>query len=75
MDETYVKPIEEMDISPQEWRSMHDITVRGHGANASATSFPAPYLKFSNAPFCEAIQKSFKQAGFDKPTHIQSQVW
>lgn len=75
MDETYVKPIEEMDISPQEWRSMHDITVRGHGANASATSFPAPYLKFSDAPFCEAIQKSFQQAGFDKPTHIQSQVY
>lgn len=72
MDETLAKPVE-TDISPQEWRSMHDIKVQGHGANASAT-FPAPYLKFSDAPFCGAIQKSFQQAGFDKPTHIQSQV-
>ena len=72
MDETLVKqPIEI--VEPQEWRNMHDITVRGHGANASAT-FPAPYLKFSDAPFCGAIQKSLQQAGFDKPTHIQSQV-
>jgi hypothetical protein len=60
------------EISTEEWRSMHDIKVQGHGGTNQI--FPDPFLKFTDAPFCAAIQKSFSRAGFDKPTHIQSQV-
>lgn len=61
------------DMSAEEWRNMHDIKVQGHG-RTDDKKFPDPFLNFADTPFCAAIQKSFSQAGFDKPTHIQSQV-
>jgi hypothetical protein len=80
MDETLLaneKETPEISLSAEEWRCLHDIKVQGHGTASGQKEkkkFPDPFLKFSDAPFCAAIQKSFSQAGFDKPTHIQSQV-
>ncbi len=59
---------------PVAWRKEHNITIRGHGKHQSETSFPDPFFAFSQAPFCEAIQRTFTTAGFSKPTAIQSQV-
>ena len=57
-----------------EWRKSHNITIRGHGANASEKEFPNPFLQFADAPFGDSIQRSLKAAGFATPTAIQSQV-
>lgn len=57
-----------------EWRKSHNITIRGHGANASKKDFPDPFLQFADAPFGDSIQRSLKAAGFAAPTAIQSQV-
>ena len=57
-----------------EWRKSHNITIRGHGANASEKEFPDPFLQFADAPFGDSIQRSLKAAGFAAPTAIQSQV-
>ena len=66
--------LDESDLSPEEWRKSHSITIQGHGANRSP-SVPAPYMSFQDAPFNDAVQRTFKQAGFDKPTPIQAQSW
>jgi hypothetical protein len=60
--------------SPEEWRQMHNITIRGYGKNASEKKFTDPFIEFSDAPFNPTIQKTLKAAGFDRPTFIQSQV-
>mmetsp|Transcript_22229 Transcript_22229/g.25304 ORF Transcript_22229/g.25304 Transcript_22229/m.25304 type:complete len:588 (-) Transcript_22229:55-1818(-) len=64
--------------SADEWRKENTITVRGHGKykDVKPNEFiPDPFLKFTDAPFNQAVQRSFKEAGFDKPTSIQSQAW
>lgn len=61
-------------MTPDEWRKSHNITVQGHGANRNIPP-PPPYMRFEEAPFNPAVQRSFKQAGFDKPTPIQAQAW
>mmetsp|Transcript_11400 Transcript_11400/g.32276 ORF Transcript_11400/g.32276 Transcript_11400/m.32276 type:complete len:636 (-) Transcript_11400:2276-4183(-) len=58
-----------------EWKKLHSITIRGHGANASTKEFPDPFLQFADAPFGDSIQRSLKAAGFAAPTAIQSQSW
>ena len=65
---------EQASISPEAWRREHGIKVQGHGAHEQAVDFADPFLKFTDTPYCPAIIKSFQQAGFDAPTHIQSQV-
>jgi hypothetical protein len=65
---------EQESISPEAWRREHGIKVQGHGAHQSAVDFADPFLKFTDTPYCPAIIKAFQQAGFDAPTHIQSQV-
>lgn len=64
-------------LTPEEWRKEHNITVRGHGKyhGEGASAFPAPFLKFTDAPFNSAVLRSFEQAGFTAPTPIQSQSW
>lgn len=57
----------------EEWRKSHNITLRGHGKNAGQT-FEEPFIEFDDAPFNPTIQKTLKSAGFERPTHIQSQV-
>jgi len=66
----------EASLSPAEWRKEHSIAIQGHGKyqGQDASSFPDPFLKFSDAPFNAAILKSFEDAGFKAPTSIQSQV-
>ena len=66
---------EKRELSPDEWRREHHITIRGHGDQASTTDFPAPFREFRHAPFAERIQQAFVQAGFSHPTAIQSQAW
>jgi ATP-dependent RNA helicase DDX5/DBP2 len=66
---------EQESISPEAWRREHGIKVQGHGAHQSAVDFADPFLKFTDTPYCPAIIKAFQQAGFDAPTHIQSQAW
>lgn len=61
-------------MSPEAWRNEHSIKVQGHGANANIEGITDPYFKFTDTPYCPAILKSFQQAGYDIPTHIQSQV-
>eukprot|EP00584_Thalassiosira_punctigera_P023824 CAMPEP_0172552874 /NCGR_PEP_ID=MMETSP1067-20121228/47243_1 /TAXON_ID=265564 ORGANISM="Thalassiosira punctigera, Strain Tpunct2005C2" /NCGR_SAMPLE_ID=MMETSP1067 /ASSEMBLY_ACC=CAM_ASM_000444 /LENGTH=574 /DNA_ID=CAMNT_0013340945 /DNA_START=46 /DNA_END=1766 /DNA_ORIENTATION=- len=58
----------------EEWRKLHNITVRGYGKNANE-KFADPYIEFDDAPFNPSIQKSLKAAGFERPTYIQSQAW
>ena len=60
--------------SAEEWRQLHDITVRGYGKNSSEKKFADPFIDFSDAPFNPTIQNTLKAAGFDRPTFIQSQV-
>lgn len=61
-------------VSPEEWMREHAITVQGHGIHAREKVFATPFLKFTDAPYNQAIQRALQQAGFSKPTHIQSQV-
>jgi hypothetical protein len=57
-----------------EWRQLHNITIRGYGKNSSEKNFTDPFIEFSDAPFNPTIQSTLKAAGFDRPTFIQSQV-
>lgn len=63
--------------SPTEWRKEQNITVKGHGKYSSLDSdtLPKPFFKFTDAPFNQTVQRLFKEAGFEKPTAIQSQAW
>jgi len=66
----------EKDLSVEEWRKKHNITIRGHGANASSSvSFADPYRTFTETPYNDRIQQGFQRAGFTAPTPIQSQAW
>jgi len=62
--------------STEEWRKLHNITVKGHGTNSSEKKFTSmdPYIEFDDAPFNPTIQKTLKAAGFERPTLIQAQV-
>ena len=61
-------------MDPEEWRKEHQITVQGHGDNRN-NEVPKPFFEFDQAPFHESIMRAFKQAGYEKPTAIQSQAW
>lgn len=63
------------DLSPEDWRKSHSITIRGHGAERNTADFAAPFLRFNDAPFDGRLQSALTGAGFDKPTPIQSQCW
>ena len=60
--------------SPEAWRNEHSIKIQGHGENRHELDFAKPFLKFTDTPYCGAIQKMFQQAGYEAPTPIQSQV-
>jgi ATP-dependent RNA helicase DDX5/DBP2 len=64
-------------LSDEEWRKSHSITIQGHGENRGkkAEDFPKPFRLFTDAPFSDKVQQSFKVAGFARPTAIQSQAW
>ncbi len=64
-------------VSPTAWRKEQNITIRGHGKynGLNAETLPKPFLKFTDAPFNQTVQRLFKEAGFEKPTAIQSQAW
>jgi ATP-dependent RNA helicase DDX5/DBP2 len=64
-------------LTPAEWRKEENITIKGHGKyqGFDVDALPQPFLKFTDAPFNQVVQKSFVDAGFDKPTAIQSQAW
>lgn len=77
MDAAEEKKVQEEDASntnPEEWRKEHSIIVQGHGANSNQET-PKPFFTFEQTPFHPNIKKSFQQAGFAKPTAIQSQAW
>jgi ATP-dependent RNA helicase DDX5/DBP2 len=61
-------------LTIDEWRTEHQLTLRGHGANIKAT-FPAPYIEFSDSPFSAKIQTTLTRAGFARPMAIQAQAW
>eukprot|EP00523_Entomoneis_sp_CCMP467_P007887 CAMPEP_0168720792 /NCGR_PEP_ID=MMETSP0724-20121128/1748_1 /TAXON_ID=265536 /ORGANISM="Amphiprora sp., Strain CCMP467" /LENGTH=628 /DNA_ID=CAMNT_0008767411 /DNA_START=72 /DNA_END=1960 /DNA_ORIENTATION=+ len=63
------------DLTPEEWRKEHMITIRGHGEERSTKEFPPPFKLFKDTPFNDRIQQAFIKAGFEKPTAIQSQAW
>lgn len=63
--------------SAEEWRKEQTITIKGHGKyrTTDVSSLPQPFFKFTDAPFNQTVQRLFTQAGFEKPTAIQSQAW
>lgn len=63
-------------LSPDEWRLMHNITVRGHGKRSNEQNIAVtPFFNFADAPFHARIQTALTRAGFEKPTAIQAQAW
>jgi ATP-dependent RNA helicase DDX5/DBP2 len=64
----------EKELSADEWRASHNITVRGHGTSAGK-DIPEPYRQFNDAPFNSNILQSLVRVGFQSPTPIQSQAW
>lgn len=65
------------DMTPEEWRKDAAITIRGQGkySGMSASEFPKPFMKFSEAPFSQAVLRTFDQLGYKLPTAIQAQAW
>jgi ATP-dependent RNA helicase DDX5/DBP2 len=61
-------------LTIDEWRTEHQLTIRGHGANIKAT-FPSPYIEFSDSPFSDKINTTLTRAGFARPMAIQAQAW
>jgi hypothetical protein len=56
------------DLTVQEWRQQHQITVSDDAA-------PDPFREFAQTPFGNIIQTALTRAGFAKPTAIQAQAW
>lgn len=71
-EKALIKDAEQI-LSPDQWRLENSITIR-KGSDRSYAP-PAPYQRFSDAPFNAGIQKALISAGFDKPTAIQAQSW
>jgi ATP-dependent RNA helicase DDX5/DBP2 len=63
------------ELSPEEWRKEHSITIRRHGPARNTKEFPAPFQSFTDAPFHDRLQTALTRAGFAKPTPIQAQCW
>jgi len=74
-EEARAKSREQKSLTPEEWRKEQTITLKGHGQNSGTTSFAAPFIEFSDAPFSSRIQKILLGAGFARPTAIQAQAW
>ncbi|KAF0920382.1 hypothetical protein E2562_034839 [Oryza meyeriana var. granulata] len=55
-------------ISPEAYRSKHEITIVGNEA-------PAPFMMFKSTGFPPEILREVQQAGFSAPTPIQAQSW
>ena len=64
-----------MSVSSEEWRLENNISIQGHGKRRGDMVFPEPFMKFSDAPFVDAVMKTFDRAGYTSPTPIQSQAW
>jgi len=62
-------------INSEEWRLENNISIQGHGKRRGDLTYPEPFLKFSDAPFVDAVMKTFERAGYTAPTAIQSQAW
>ena len=75
MDKAEAEQDGDDNLTPEEWRKEHSITIQGHGSERSTKEFPAPFKSFSDAPFHEKLQGALTRAGFTKPTPIQSQAW
>ncbi len=65
---------DEKQLSPEEWRKEHQLTLRGHGENRDM-KFPNPYIEFKDGAFSSRILTSFTRAGFARPSAIQAQAW
>jgi len=74
-DDVKAKTKAEKSLTTEEWRKEQTISLRGHGQSSSLTTFAAPYIEFSDAPFSSRIQKTLLAAGFARPTSIQAQAW
>ncbi|XP_062194053.1 DEAD-box ATP-dependent RNA helicase 14-like isoform X2 [Phragmites australis] len=55
-------------ISPEAYRTKHEITIVGNEA-------PAPFMTFQSTGFPSEILREVQQAGFSAPTPIQAQSW
>jgi ATP-dependent helicase YprA (DUF1998 family) len=62
-------------LTPEAWRTEHEIKLQGHGANSGLKEFKNPYIEFADTPFSPRILQSFVTAGFSKPSAIQAQAW
>lgn len=65
---------DEKRLTPDEWRTEHQLTLKGHGENHNI-QFPSPYIEFSDSPFSPRILTGFERAGFARPSSIQAQAW
>lgn len=62
--------------SPEEFRSLHQITVVGRDEQGhSIFVCPDPMTTFSSTPFATPIRKALEAAGFSNPTPTQAQSW
>jgi superfamily II DNA/RNA helicase len=62
--------------SNKEFREMHDMEIFGKDeAGKGQLDCPAPYFKFTDAPFGDAVMRKLTAAGYEAPTPIQSQAW
>lgn len=73
-EENEVITKEEKRLTPDEWRTEHQLTLRGHGESRDM-KFPNPFIEFQDAPFSSRILTSFTRAGFARPSSIQAQAW
>ena len=62
-------------LTTDEWRKEHTLTLKGHGKNSGEKSFASPYIEFTDSPFSAKILKTLTNAGFDRPMPIQAQAW
>jgi hypothetical protein len=69
--------LEAKQLSPNEWRKEHTLTLRGHGKSvlAPGEDFVAPYIEFNDSPYSSKIKLTLTGAGFARPTPIQAQAW
>lgn len=62
--------------SPEEFRSLHQITVVGRDEQGhSILVCPDPMTTFASTPFPTPIRKALESAGFSNPTPTQAQSW
>eukprot|EP00599_Poterioochromonas_sp_BG-1_P008500 CAMPEP_0173143852 /NCGR_PEP_ID=MMETSP1105-20130129/6902_1 /TAXON_ID=2985 /ORGANISM="Ochromonas sp., Strain BG-1" /LENGTH=590 /DNA_ID=CAMNT_0014057457 /DNA_START=29 /DNA_END=1801 /DNA_ORIENTATION=+ len=66
----------EPNVSAEEFRAQHQITIIGHSADGHGPyQCPDPMVTFDSTPFSSNIRRSLELAGFKNATPTQAQSW